>query len=151
MEVLERTIGTPDKALFKLNRLTDAKRVEHLTFPPFNAAKADEHEAQDEAEGSDHSEQIRGEQMTDADIREFLESEGVSVKRIVHGDMARHVYCWRPDTIAQLDAIDKIINLFGLYAPKKLEGNFKHRVGVFSMKDLRAKMRDNGVSVVKPQ
>src|SRR4051812_41608401 len=92
-----------------------------MTFPPYSAEKALKHQAEAAETLEDLSEEIRGEQLTDADIREMFEELGTPVRRIVHGDMVRHVYYWAENHMANLDAIDKIINLFGLYVPKRLE------------------------------
>lgn len=47
--------------------------------------------------------------------------------------------------MVNLEAIEKIINLHGMYAPKKIDT----RIGVFSMADMRKKMREEGVSIVE--
>lgn len=54
------------------------------------------------------------------------------------------------DGRVQLAAADTLFKLLGSYAPKQVVGNHDHRVGVFSMRDLREKMRDNGIEVTDP-
>jgi len=48
----------------------------------------------------------------------------------------------------QLTAADMVFKLTGSYAPTRVEGKHDHRVGVFSMKDLREKMKRKGIKVV---
>lgn len=139
----------PVSVLQQLERKAYARKLEHMTFPPYSPEKAREHEVKADETLEDLSEQIRGEQLTDTDIREMFDELGMSVRRIVHGDMVRHVYYWAENHMANLDAIDKIINLFGLYAPKRLETKNAHTVGVWSMADLRKKMQENDVRIIE--
>lgn len=48
----------------------------------------------------------------------------------------------------QLQAADMILKIVGGYAPKRVEGKHDHKVGIFSMKDLREKMRQNGRRII---
>ncbi len=127
-----------------LQRHINAKMPVHFTFPPFRT----EEEAKDGEDGNIGDK--FGEQMTDEQIREYLKEAGCVVTRIIHGDIARHVYCYTHNTKAQLEATDMIFNLLGAYAPKKIEGKHDHRVGIFSMKELRAKMKEKGISITDP-
>ena len=88
--------------------------------------------------------------MTDADIRDFLAGVNCTVYRIVHGEQARHVYYYGDDTKASLDAIEKFINLYGMYAPKKSEDKVNIAVQ-FSLTDLRKRMDSTGVDIIKPR
>lgn len=127
-----------------LQRHINAKMPVHFTFPPFRT----EEETKDGENGNVGDK--FGEQMTDAQIREYLKEAGCVVTRIVHGDMARHVYCYTHNTKAQLEATDMIFNLLGAYAPKKIEGKHDHRVGIFSMKQLRENMKKKGINITDP-
>ena len=89
----------------QLERKAYARKIEHMTFPPYSAEKALKHHAESAETLEDLSEEIRGEQLTDADIREMFEELGTPVRRIVHGDMVRHVYYWAENHMANLDAI----------------------------------------------
>ena len=140
----------PEHILGRLKRHVYARRSVHMTFPTFNPEKSKERAEMDEAEGTDSSEKIRGEQMTDAEIREFIEGQNGTVHKIVHGETARHVYFYTDDTKASLDAIEKFINLYGMYAPKKTED--KQTIAVqFSLTDLRKRMDETGVEIIKPR
>ena len=76
----------------------------------------------------------------------MFEELGCKVRNITHGDMARHVYYWVDNDGVQLEAIEKIINLHGIYAPKKLDT--KATIGVFSLSSLRKKMEDEGYTIL---
>ena len=152
-------------ALKQLNRKVKSRRLDHMTFPPFNKEKHDK-----SINGIDSEELIsdlndediakidefgssinigekKGEQLTDDDIREMLADVNCVVRRIVHGEMARHVYFWTDNDKAQLDAIDKIINLYGLYAPKKTEQKTE-TIHKFSMAGLRKRALESGRDVI---
>ena len=144
IKLMEEMGVTEKTGLEILNRNSKAKVPVHFTFPPFR-------EPQEAKDGEDGNEGEKfGEQMTDAQIREYLEGAGCRVTRIVHGDMARHVYCYTNNNKAQLETADMIFNLVGSYAPKKVEGKHDHRVGIFSMKDLREQMKKKGIKVTDP-
>lgn len=120
----------------RLNRKTNSKKLAHMTFPPFNSEKHEAKERGEDVEEEDENRgETRGEQLTDADIIDLLASVECKVQRIVHGDLARHAYYWTDNDFAQLDAIDKVIKLYGAYAPNKSE--VKATVTHFSMADLR--------------
>lgn len=147
---LMEEMGVTDKLGMEiLKRNSQARVPVHFTFPPFNAKKAEAESEDEEDDGTNMGEKF-GEQLTDDDIREYLKGAGCTVTKIIHGDQARHVYCYTLNNKAQLQTADMIFNLTGAYAPKKVEGKHDHRVGVFSMRDLREKMRENGIEVTDP-
>ncbi len=49
----------------------------------------------------------------------------------------------------RLQAADMLLNVLGGYAPKRTESKNQHIVGVYSMKDLRKKMRKADVKIIK--
>ena len=51
----------------------------------------------------------------------------------------------------QMQALDMAFNILGSYAPKKVEGKHEHKVGVFSMSDLRKKMKENNFEIIPKQ
>ena len=140
-------------AINAVKRNLNSRRLEHMTFPPFREKsetnKSDGGEDIDDEQDYTTGEK-RGEQLSDKEITELLASVNCVVRKIVHGDMARHVYFWSDKDKAQLEAADMIFNLLGSYAPKKVEGKHDHRVGIFSMKELREKMKEKGVKVTDP-
>ena len=54
----------------------------------------------------------------------------------------------KKNPIAQVQAADKILRVFGAYAPNKVVGKHAMSVGVMSMRELREKMREAGESIV---
>lgn len=170
MEKLEEAGVDLNGALKQLNRKVNSRRLDHMTFPPFNKEKHDKSinaGISDDLSDDLNDEEIgllekagdssifdvfnsgekKGEQLTDDDIRELLADVNCVVRRIVHGDNARHVYFWTDNDKAQLDAIDKIINLYGLYAPKKTEQKTE-TIHKFSMAGLRKRAIDSGRDVI---
>ena len=147
--------GVDEKpAIQAVKRSLNARRVEHIAFPPFRvkADGTDENESDEGDDGQGYTTgEKRGEQLSDKEIIELLASVNCVVRRIVHGDMARHVYFWSDKDKAQLEAADMVFNLLGSYAPKKVEGKHEHKVGVFSMSDLRKKMKENGFEIIPKQ
>lgn len=57
--------------------------------------------------------------LTDKDITELLSEVNCTVRKIVHGETARHVYFWAADNKARKDALDMAYKLKGKYAPEK--------------------------------
>jgi len=143
LAVLDRLEITEELASNVVKQNLKSKKIEHFTFPPYNK------EVVLPDNGQDHrTAEKKGEQLTDKEIIEMMNSVNCTVKKIVHGDMARHVYFWSPDSKTQLEAADMIFNLMGSYAPKKVEGKHDHRVGIFSMGDLRKKMKEKGLKII---
>lgn len=147
-EAVLKVLKTPDKALEKLERKVDARHLDSMTFPPYHKREESNGEVGEGEEGENDFMKTKGEQMTDEAIVVMLGEIGCVVRKVVHGDMARHVYFWNDDSRTQLEAIDMVINLFGLYAPKRVEQKTDLRVGIFSMAELRRKMKENGIEVI---
>ena len=105
----------PDSLLAETHKkLLNFHKGDHMTFPPyFPDSKKDT-----------KRKKKRGEELTDDQIIEFLESVNCKVKRIVHGDMARHVYFWAPDGMIIDKALDKGYKLKGKYAPETMNVKF---------------------------
>jgi len=57
--------------------------------------------------------------LSDEDIKEMLAEVNCKVRRIVHGETARHVYFWAADNKARKEALDMAYKLKGKYAPEK--------------------------------
>jgi len=143
LAVLDRLGITEGLASEVVKKNLKSKKIEHFTFPPYNkeAIKPDNGQEYRTAEK-------KGEQLTDQEIIVMMNEVNCTVKKIVHGDLVRHVYFWSPDSKTQLEAADMIFNLIGSYAPKKVEGKHDHRVGIFSMGELRKKMKEKGLKII---
>ena len=99
-EIMQQQL--PDKAIARVHKeLMGATRMEHMTFPPFNEEKKNN--------------KGKGEQLTDDDIVLFLAEVNCRVRRIVHGELVRHVYFWSADNVARDKALDKAYKLKGHY------------------------------------
>lgn len=57
--------------------------------------------------------------LTDEDIKEMLQSVNCVLRKIVHGEQARHAYFWAYDNVARDKALDKAYKLKGSYAPDR--------------------------------
>lgn len=103
-------------------RLMNAHRLDHMVFPLGCVKNEDK-----EAYIKEHNKKNKGaileiDVLSDEDIIADLASVNCTVRRIVHGETARHVYFWAPDNKAQKDAADMGYKLKGHYAA------IKHRV-----------------------
>lgn len=145
----------------QLNRKTKQRRMDHMVFPTYKEKDTAEQEEAIEpfdaptddiemtGEENDKFLVKRGGAMTDKQIVEMFEEIGCRVRRIQHGETARHVYFWADDGKVQLEAIEKIINLYGLYAPKRMDvkQDVTHK---FSLASLRKRMEDEGIEIITP-
>lgn len=91
-----------DLLLGKHKRLLNAHKLEHMTFP-LGPEAVDSDEAEEKDDSPFAPEQTS---LTDAQIIKLIADVGCTVKQIVHGQQARHVYFWAPDNKAQHAAID---------------------------------------------
>lgn len=121
-------------------RALNATYPSHMVFPPFRSPE-ERKDGQDGNAGDQH-----GEQMTDANIREFLKGADCLVHKIVHGDMRRQVYFYAPDNAAQIRVLNMLNKIYGAYAPTQIAG--KHAVEVFSLAELHRKARERKASMV---
>lgn len=99
--------------LLRHNRLLNAQRLDHMTFP---LGPADEDEADfDDEDDVPPGMQQKAERttLTDQEIVTMLAEVNCVVRRIVHGEQARHVYFWAPDSRAQKDAVELAYKLRG--------------------------------------
>lgn len=110
----------PDSLLAeKHNELLQSKRLDHMTFPPFNTkSKQDGQEGEDFADSDVNTGENHGENLTDTDIRELLKDVSCTVRRIVHGEQARHVYFWSSNDKAKKDALEMAYKLKGRFDEK---------------------------------
>jgi hypothetical protein len=154
-------MGMAENDLHEVHKsLLNAHRLDHMTFPlgpdedlEGDMADEDDDDMGEDVLGDDEEARSRANvnrtKLTDQEIREMLGELGCNVRRIVHGQQARHVYFWSPDNTTRQKALDMAYNIRGSYAPKRVEGKHDVRVGVFSMKELRKKMQKRGIDVVE--
>lgn len=117
-EVMEAYISDDDLAT-KHKELLNATRLDHMVFP-LGAKDEDERlelialaQVKAEKEGKDFK---VPDIMTDQDIRQMLLDVNCKVRRIVHGETARHVYFWANDNKSRKDAIEMGYKLKGRFA-----------------------------------
>lgn len=91
------------------NDLLNATRLDHSVFPPHNESGKKKKKLHDE--------------LTDELIIELLASVNCVVKKIVHGEQARHVYFWSADNRARKEGLDMAYKIKNKYAPETM--NFK--------------------------
>ncbi len=78
----------------KHQELLDATRLDHMTFPVDETS------------------------LPDNEIVQMLKGVNCKVKKIVHGEQARHVYFWSYDNKARKEALDMAYKLKGKYTEK---------------------------------
>jgi hypothetical protein len=112
-----------DKLLSETHHdLLKSTTLDHMVFPigvKTNDEKKNyylkrEQEAKKKGEEYKHIEIL-----SDEDINELLLSVNCTVKKIIHGEQARHVYFWSADNRARKDGLDMAYKLKGKYAPEK--------------------------------
>lgn len=130
-------------AVVSIKRNLNAKAPVNFVFPPFRENERDIAILEGNVGAK------FGEQMTDQEIRDYLKEGGITVSKVVHGDMARRVYGYADNPKAQLSAADMVLKIFGAYAPDRVVGKHTLTVGVMSMSELRERMRGAGVSVIQ--
>lgn len=86
----------------KHNELLNSSRLDHMTFPPLSKKKKNQ-----------------SKNLTDEEIIEFLAEVNCTVRKIMHGELVRHVYFWSADNRARKDALDMAYKLKGNYVPEK--------------------------------
>lgn len=92
-ELLEQVF--PDhEVLLSHSALKDSRRLDHMVFPT---------------------------NLDDKDIAELLQGVNCFLRKVVHGEQAKHAYFWAPDNKARKEALDMLYKLKGLYAPEKIE------------------------------
>ncbi len=122
-EIMEDVL--PDENLAEIHRQQlNSTRIDHMVFPlgpkgedddNFSGAKPDkDKETKNEIE-------VERTTLTDEEIIDMLAAVNCTVKRIVHGQTARHVYFWSPDNMARDKALDKAYKLKGHYKAEKKE------------------------------
>lgn len=104
-----------------------ATRMDHMTFPLGPEGEDDinlsgavvtkaAEDMEDMGEGELPEEWKERTTLTDKEIIDMLAEVNCTVRRIVHGNSARHVYFWSPDTTARDKALDKAYKLRGRFA-----------------------------------
>lgn len=111
-------------------QLLNSTKVEHMVFPlgpkgedDINLSGGRPDTENDDGEMDEDTRRVSAERttLTDQEIIEMLAGVNCKVKRIVHGETARHVYYWTYDNKAIKDALDMAFKIKGTYAPIKAD------------------------------
>lgn len=102
----------PDYDLTKVHQqVLNTMRIEHMVFPLWkdpDEEELPEEELEPQPQGGALKRRhkiIEGSSLTDNDITDMLLEVNCTVRKIVHGETARHVYFWSPDGKLRLDAV----------------------------------------------
>lgn len=115
-------------------QLLNSTKIEHLVFPlgprglddPIFSGGRHNEKQTGEAEKMDYEQERTT--LTDEEIIEMLAEVNCKVRRIVHGESARHVYFWAADNKALKDGLDMAYKLKGKYAAEKhVNLNIEHK------------------------
>ena len=118
---LMETALSDEKLLDKHNELLNSTGIDHLVFPlgpkdeddiNFSGGKSKPSEAEVPEKYKERT------TLTDKEIIEMLAEVNCKVRRIVHGQTARHVYFWSADNKARKDALDMAYKIKGRYKDK---------------------------------
>lgn len=110
--------------MVKHKQLLNSTKIEHMTFP-LGPKKTETQDAVIKKLPKNLSTILDAEialsqtSLSDDDIKQMLAEVNCKVRQIVHGETARHVYYWAPDTKALKDALDMAYKLKGSYAAEK--------------------------------
>ncbi len=102
--------------------LLHSRRLDHMVFPlgPKDDVKEPQANLSPEIKTvMEAQKELERTKLSDRDIEQLLKDAGCVLRKIVHGQTARHVYFWAPDNMARDKALDKAYKLKGTYAPEK--------------------------------
>lgn len=112
----------PDTDIAKVHQqLLGSRRLDHMTFPlGLSGDEGEDPENDTDSPLEDLGLKERTD-LTDKEIKQLLLEVNCIVRRIVHGEQARHVYFWSPDNKARQAALDMAYKLKARY-PKEGSG-----------------------------
>lgn len=114
----------PDEDVLSAHKsLLNSTRIEHMVFPVYkdpDAGVPEEGDIPEELEPQPHGGALKrrhavteGASLSDSEIEDMLDEVNCKVRKIVHGETARHVYYWAPDSLARKAAIDMAYKIKG--------------------------------------
>ena len=111
-------------------RLLSMRKLDHMVFPLGPEGEDDENlSGASPNQRNDIEEYVERTTMTDGEIKEMLAEVGCQVRKIVHGDTARHVYFWAHDANAQKGALELAYKLKGLLGKNNDAGDVFNFIG----------------------
>ena len=118
----------PDNLLIDTHLgLLNATGLDHMVFPlgcEFNRDKEKYILLKKEDAKKKKIEYVETDILSDEDIIELLAGVNCTVRKVVHGDTARHVYFWASDNKARQAGLDMAYKIKGTYANVKVEFEF---------------------------
>jgi hypothetical protein len=109
----------PDDQLTEVHKsLLSSKRLDHMTFPLGPEGEDDPNFSGAQPNADVAKEYAERTTLTDQEIKQLIADTGGTVRRIVHGMTARHVYFWAPNDKARHDALKLAYDLKGLINKK---------------------------------
>jgi hypothetical protein len=158
----------PEETVVKKHlELMNATRMDHMVFPLGPEGEDDinlsgaivtrkQEDIEDMGENELPEEYKERTTLTDIEIIEMLKEVNCVVRRIVHGNTARHVYFWAADNMARDKALDKAYKIRGRYGdeanlvrtPQMVTYNFlfakdtQERIAIIN-KEIKAKLIDS--------
>lgn len=118
-EILEEDM--PDALLSTVHKsLLNATHLDHMTFPlgPRTSKEKEKWVAEKIAKAiaaGKSADSVEQDVLSDEDIGEMLAEVNCKLRKVVHGETARHVYFWAYDNMARDKALDKGYKLKGRY------------------------------------
>jgi hypothetical protein len=126
LEMLEEAL--PDAELHEVHKgLLLSKKLDHMTFP-LGPRDEDDPNFSGSTPNSDNAIEKAGMHverttLTDGEIKDLIASVGGTVRRVVHGDTARHVYFWAPNATARQAALKLAYELKGHIGKSREDGS----------------------------
>lgn len=135
-----------EKVAIRHSQLLDSTKMDHMVFPlgpegedEINLSggvtsridtEDDEEVGEEDIDEEGLPERLKAERttLTDKEIVAMLAEVNCTVRRIVHGQTARHVYFWTADNKARKDAIDMAYKIRSRY-PKEGGNSFNFNFG----------------------
>lgn len=117
MELIEEAL--PDNDLLEVhNGLLHSMKLDHMVFPLGPEGEDDANFSGAHPNMSITEEAAERTSLTDEEIKQLIADVGGRVRRIVHGDTARHVYFWAPNPAARQAALKLAYDVKGYTAKK---------------------------------
>jgi len=132
---------SPELVANRLRRRMDYKRVHSVEYPlHFDDVPIDPKTEKPKWETSS---------LTDGQLIEILESGQSKVINIEYRNEKRVIWLQSPNIAVETDTINKLIAIYGMEAPKKIEGKMENTHN-FSLTDLRRKAEEVKYEVLNP-
>ncbi len=140
IEIMEKHFSDTDLAKAH-KELMHSTRIDHMVFPL--GPSEEEDEGTDDESVLARALAPETTSLTDEEIKEMLAEVNCKVRRIVHGQTARHVYFWAVDNKARKDALDMAYKLKAKYAPERTEHLYGFMIAPEDRERIDAILQDN--------